>query len=143
VLEFLPILGVRTLTDAVRAASDVGDPRVGVLVDALHLARAGQSPADVAALDPALFPYLQICDADAEPPEDLLDEALHGRQLPGDGGLPIAELLAAVPDVPLSFELRSRALREAHPDPLDRARAVRAAVAVVGSVRDGTHTERS
>jgi hypothetical protein len=29
-----------------------------------------------------------------------------------------------VPDVPLSFELRSRALLTAYPDPVERARAV-------------------
>ena len=45
-------------------------------------------------------------------------------QLPGDGGLPLAETLAEVPDVPLSFELRSRALLTAYPDPVERARAV-------------------
>jgi hypothetical protein len=54
----------------------------------------------------------------------LRDEALHGRLLPGDGELPLDAVLAAVPDVPLSLELRSTALMDAHPDPTDRARAV-------------------
>ena len=60
---------------------------------------------------------------------DLRDEALHGRLLPGDGALPLRAALAAVPDVPLSVELRSAALMTRYPDPTERARAVRSACA--------------
>jgi hypothetical protein len=44
--------------------------------------------------------------------------------LPGDGDLPLRETLAALPDVPLSLELRSASLMTAYPDPVERARAV-------------------
>ena len=77
------------------------------------------------------MPYLQLADAAAARPrmtrEQLREEALHGRILPGAGVLPLAEVLDAVPDVPISMELRSRALMTAHPDPVARARAVLAA----------------
>ena len=132
VLEFLPILGVRTLPQALAILAAADDPRLGVLVDNLHLSRAGHSASDLAAADRHLLPYLQICDAPALPadssPAALLHEALHGRLLPGDGGLPIAELLAAVPSVPISLELRSAALLARYPDPVERARAVRLAM---------------
>ncbi len=132
VLEFLPILGVRTLPQALCVLALADDPRLGVLVDSLHLARTGHHPADLAALDPHLLPYLQVCDAPAVPddsaPTALLHEALHGRLLPGDGGLPLAALLAAVPDVPISLELRSEALRAGYPNPVERARTVRRAM---------------
>ena len=134
VLEFLPILAVRTLPQAVSIVRAADHARLGVLVDALHLARAGHQPTDLAALDPHLFPYFQLCDAPAETapsPEPnmapLLYEALHGRLLPGDGALPVADLLAAIPDVPISLELRSAALMATYPDPTERARAVRLA----------------
>ena len=52
---------------------------------------------------------------------------MHGRLLPGDGALPLRELIDAVPDVPLSLELRSASVREAYPDPLERSVAVLAA----------------
>ena len=127
-LEFLPIFGVRTLTDACHVVQAAGRTNGAVLVDTLHLARSGGSPADLQALPPALLPYLQIADAPAAPPDGslpgLVEEALHGRLLPGDGALPIAAVLEAVPEVPLSFELRSRALRDRYPDAVDRARAV-------------------
>ncbi len=131
VLEFLPILGIKTLHDALAAVEAADHPLVGVLIDSLHLARAGHSPADLAGLDPHLFPYLQLCDAPALLEEDSmkarLHEALHGRLLPGDGGLPLKQLLTAVPNVPISLELRSESLMASFHDPTDRARALYAA----------------
>ena len=127
VLEFLPIFVVRSLGDAVAVATAAARPNGAVLVDSLHLARSGGSVADVAATDPNLLPYLQIADAPASAPEDLYYEAVHGRLLPGDGALPLRELIEAVPDVPLSLELRSASVREAYPDPLERSVAVLAA----------------
>jgi hypothetical protein len=58
----------------------------------------------------------------------LIREALHGRLLPGEGELPLDRLLAAVPEVPISFEVRSAWLRDTFPDPVERARAVLASV---------------
>ena len=123
VLEFLPIFTVRTLADALEVVLAAGRPNAGVLVDTLHLARSGGSPADLAAVDPALLPYLQLADApaDAPPAEGLRHEAVHGRLLPGDGGLPLSEVLRAVPGVPLSVELRSQRLVDDVPDPWQRA----------------------
>ena len=78
-----------------------------------------------------MLPYLQIADAVAEPVDPSLaglrEEALHGRLLPGHGDLPLAAIVAAVPDVPLSIEMRSRQLVVDYPDPLRRAIAVLAA----------------
>jgi sugar phosphate isomerase/epimerase len=134
VLEFLPILAVRTLPQALSIVEAAEHPRLGVLIDALHLSRAGHSPTDLAGLDPALFPYLQLCDARAstEPSPNpnmppLLYEALHGRLLPGEGSLPLHELLQAIPNVPISLELRSAALMSNFPDPVERAHVVRLA----------------
>jgi sugar phosphate isomerase/epimerase len=132
VLEFLPILGVRTLPQALAIIAAADHPRIGLLVDSLHLSRAGHLPADLDGVAPRLMPYLQVCDAPAVPDDAsiaaLLHEALHARLLPGDGGLPIGGLLAAVPDVPISLELRSQQLRDDYPDAVDRARAVRLAM---------------
>ena len=137
VLEFLPSLGLRTLAEAVAIVTAVARPEVCVLIDSLHLDRSGGAPSDVAMLDPTLFPYVQLCDALPKAADTsrmgLLDEALHGRLLPGQGALPVDELLSALPGVPLSFEIRSAALRDRHPDAADRARAVWAA-----AVRYGT-----
>jgi sugar phosphate isomerase/epimerase len=126
VCEFLPMFPLATLADAARVVREAGRPNAGILVDNLHLRSSGAVPADVAAFDRALFPYVQIADAPRVAPHGaaaLYEEALHGRSWPGDGELPIAELLTVLPDVPISFEVRSRATRERWPDPVDRARA--------------------
>jgi sugar phosphate isomerase/epimerase len=136
VLEFLPIFSIGTLEAAVDVVEEVAHPNGGVLVDTLHLARSGGTPADLGAVR-HLLPYLQLADAVAEPVEPLRDEALHGRLLPGTGALPLGEVLAAVPDVPVSVELRSRPLVAAHPDPVDRARVVLECTRRLGSVRGG------
>ena len=132
VLEFLPILGVRTLPQALAIIAAADHPRIGLLVDNLHLSRAGHLPADLDGVAASLMRYLQVCDAPAVPHDAsipaLLHEALHGRLLPGDGGLPIGALLNAVPEVPISLELRSQHLCESYPDPVQRACVVREAM---------------
>ncbi|MCU0260525.1 MAG: sugar phosphate isomerase/epimerase [Ilumatobacteraceae bacterium] len=135
VIEFMRFMSVRTLAEALAVVDAAGHPLGGVLVDALHLARCGLGPADVAeaaAVHPDRFPYAQLCDAVAETPAEelLVREALDERLLPGEGALPVGELAAVFgADAGFSMELRSAALRRDHPDPVDRASAVLAASA--------------
>ncbi len=127
VLEFLPIFTVGSLGSAVSIVREAGRENGAVLVDNLHLARSGGFPADLATVDPVLLPYLQLSDAPLDPPAELYPEASDGRLLPGEGGLPLHDVLAAVPHVPVSVELRSAELRRRHPDAVERARVVWAA----------------
>lgn len=129
-LEFAAFTTVGNVHAALAILDGAGCEEVGLLIDPLHLARTGGSPADLAAIDPHRFPYAQFCDALASgpPPSDvpaIINEALDLRLLPGDGALPLAELLAVLPhDTPLSVELRSAALRDGFPDPAERARVL-------------------
>ena len=125
VCEFLPIFPLNTLPMAADIVCQANRPNSGVLIDNLHLSRSGSTPSDVATYDKSLFPYIQIADAPAQLPtkfEELLDEAINGRSCPGEGALPIAELLQVVPDVPISFAVRSRALRDGFTDATERAK---------------------
>jgi sugar phosphate isomerase/epimerase len=85
-------------------------PNASVLVDALHFSRSGGLPAHIGQVDPALFRYAQLCDAAAEMPGPtdtpaLIREARTGRLLPGEGALPLRELVAALPaGIPLAIE---------------------------------------
>lgn len=129
-LEFLPIFAIRNLAEARNVVDRVGSDNVKILVDPLHVARSGTALAEIALLPRSLVSFAQFCDAPSAPPGDgglgaLYDEAINGRLLPGDGDLPLAQLLAALPaDLPLSLEMRAAWLREQHPDPKDRARVV-------------------
>lgn len=129
VCEFLPIFPLATLADAARVVASAQRPNSGVLIDNLHLRSSGATPDDVAGYDGSLFPYLQIADAPLIAPHNLLDEALNGRSWPGEGGLPIAKLEALIPGVPISYEVRSKVLRDGLPDPFERAAYARARIA--------------
>jgi sugar phosphate isomerase/epimerase len=74
----------------------------------------------------------QLCDAPMTRPDGtdaLIAEARGGRLLPGDGELPLLNLLKALPEhTVLSVELPS--VSDKRP-PLDRARAIRAATSTL------------
>ncbi|WP_165611341.1 sugar phosphate isomerase/epimerase family protein [Sphingomonas jatrophae] len=134
-LEFMLFSRVRTLDEAAAVVAAAQSPAAALLIDPLHLDRAGYDAAAIAALPTAWLSYAQFCDAPAAtlPVDDsvgLLAEAKDDRLLPGEGVLPLHAILDALPPAtPLSIELRSRALRETYPDPLARAHAVRLATA--------------
>jgi sugar phosphate isomerase/epimerase len=127
VLEFLAITEVRSLQQALQVVREVAHPSGGILVDALHLYRTGNCAVDLAHIEPHVMPYIQLCDADAQVLDDssqgLIEDALYLRKLPGEGELPLTEILHELsPQIPLSMEIRSRVLMEqTQGDPLARA----------------------
>lgn len=134
-LEFAIYTGVKTLADAARLVKQSGCSNASVLVDALHFSRSGGWPSDIAGVDASLFRYAQICDAAAVIPRaasDLIREARTGRLLPGEGALPLRELVAALPAaIPLAVEAPVRAT--AGLSALERAqRAYRSMQALLG-----------
>jgi sugar phosphate isomerase/epimerase len=136
-LEFAVYTGVRTLAHAADIVGRSKRANAFVIIDALHFSRSGGVPAHVAAVDPSLLRYAQICDAgpDMPAPTDtplLIREARTGRLLPGEGVLPLKELVAALPHgAPLAIEAPCR--DTAHLPPLERARrAYRALTQLVG-----------
>lgn len=129
-LEFGIFTEVKNLAQALGVLDRVGHPLRAVLVDPIHVDRSGTTVAEIAAIDSALLPYAQFCDARAERPDPadfgaVITEAIDLREQCGEGVLPLAALHAALPaGIPLSIELRSKALREAFAHPVLRAKAV-------------------
>jgi sugar phosphate isomerase/epimerase len=115
-LEFMAFSTVRDLDQAVRVLEGADHPAGGLLIDPLHLRRTGGTPADLAAAlasESVSVVYGQICDAPLEAPPELtpLAEAAEHRLGPGEGGLPLRELLRILPaDLPLSAEVPNPAL---------------------------------
>jgi sugar phosphate isomerase/epimerase len=132
-LEFGIFTAVRNLTMAMQVLDAVGHPLRALLIDPIHVDRSGSSIADVAALPASLLPYAQFCDAPALRPDPddfaaVITDAIDLREQCGEGALPLDALYAALPaGIPLSIELRSKALRDACSNPNDRAKAVAAA----------------
>jgi len=126
-IEFMRFTRVRTLADALNVVRIADQPNAGILVDLLHVVRSGTTFAEIAAVDPGLFPYAQWCDGPADPSgwdtSEIIADALDARRVPGEGELQVRafERLFAS-SVPFSLEVRSKALRESFPDPVDRAR---------------------
>jgi sugar phosphate isomerase/epimerase len=86
------------ISDATAIVVAGGRAYGGVLVDALHLCRAGGGPRDVASIGRQLIKSVQLCDA-LRPAtrEAIIAGARNGRLPPGEGELPLGELVAAVP----------------------------------------------
>ena len=151
-LEPISYQPVSRVADAAAIARATG---AAVLLDALHIQRGGSSLDDVRALEPELVPCIQLCDGPLAVPQTLelpaelplgmkadgsvLEvEARVQREVVGEGGLPLAELLAAVPaETPISVEVphaRLQARLSAAEFATYNLRAVQALLA-----REGTH----
>jgi sugar phosphate isomerase/epimerase len=106
--EFMSFVAVKNLAQALRIARATGEPNVRLLVDALHLSRAGADLAALAPLDASAVSYVHLCDGAPAPPADeasLRNEARTGRFYPGEGALPLGAFLAAMPaDARLGLE---------------------------------------
>ena len=128
-LEFLWITEIRTLAQAREVVEDVDHPAGGLLVDAFHLERVGLEPGALADVPQKWLPYVQLCDVPQRgtitDKARYLEDALDGRLAPGEGVLPLDELMSHLPEnIPVSLEIRSKFYRETYPDPVERARMI-------------------
>jgi sugar phosphate isomerase/epimerase len=97
-LEFMPMMWPQTLAEALDFIKATGAPNARLLLDAMHLFRSGATVAEVAAIDPAMIAYVQLCDVPMPArADDYGEEARHERLCPGEGDLPLADFLAALP----------------------------------------------
>jgi sugar phosphate isomerase/epimerase len=128
-LEFLMITAVQSMDDALDIIARADHPAAALLIDTIHFQRAGHQASDLLSVDDRLLPYTQICDGNltcAASFEDYLEDAVDLRSAPGEGQLPVAKIIKALPtDIPLSLEIRSKAYRDKFPDAIARAKAVR------------------
>lgn len=93
-LEFIPGTGIPDLATALEIVIGAGAGNAGVQLDTWHLVRSGGGVADVVAAPPGTIEALQLSDrAAAEAEESYVP--MVGRLLPGEGDLPLRELVAA------------------------------------------------
>ena len=113
-LEFMPWTAVPDARAALRVVEGAGRPRnAGILVDALHVSRSGTTLDDLRAIPRELLHYAQVCDAPtaaqigrAFTVEEMIHTARCERLLPGEGGIDLAAMFAALPgDLPVSVEI--------------------------------------
>lgn len=92
-IEFLPVGGIRNLSEAWAIVREAGRPNGGLTIDAWHFFRSGSTLEELAALPPEHIHAVQLCDAPAEPQADLWAELMSARLLPGEGALDVVGLV--------------------------------------------------
>lgn len=125
-LEFGEFTEVKTLASAQSFVADVDHPTAGILIDLMHLNRAGDA---LPRLPDTLFPYIQACDfwqasVDKTGMDYIIaavDERCCLGEGEGDAGR-VEKVVEAAVDV--SLEIRSKPLRDAFPDPVERAKEI-------------------
>ena len=144
-LEFVPWMSVAGVVDAADMVRRTRRPNLGIALDALHFDRSRGRFEDIAALPPAWFAYMHLCDAPAEWSSDkaaLLHTAVKERLFPGEGGIDLVGLLRALPaNIPLALEIPTEALARAVPARERVGRAVAATKRIVAQAYDAAERE--
>ncbi|MFV8315601.1 sugar phosphate isomerase/epimerase family protein [Mycobacterium sp. 23] len=124
VVEPVPGLAVSDVPTALAAVRHVGRPDFRLLIDTMHVSRSGSTPADLAAIDPKNIGYVQLNDSTRRPrSSEYMEEAMYERLAPGDGELPLRDIIRALPtDLVFELEVPQRSLALAGVSPVDRLR---------------------
>ena len=94
VLEFVPATGIADLATARAIASECGEANCSILLDSWHLARTGGTAAHIQALPPHSIGAIQLSDRNPPAPGEAY-VPMTGRLLPGEGRLPLHDIVAA------------------------------------------------
>ncbi|MEN4446704.1 sugar phosphate isomerase/epimerase family protein [Mycobacterium sp. SM3041] len=124
VVEPVPGLTIGDLSTALAVLQQVSRPDVRLLIDTMHLVRSGSGADEISAIAPDQIGYAQLCDTTLTPRTDnYAEEAMFERMVPGEGELPLLEILAALPDdVVIGLEVPQRAPALAGVGPAERLR---------------------
>lgn len=128
-LEYMAITEVKTLDDALAVVTAVDHPAGAILVDPFHHERIGHAPERIRDIPDRWLSYAQLCDMPERGvitnPDEYFMDAIDGRLAPGEGSIPVAEMVKALPAyLPISLEIRSLYYRERYPDPVERAKVI-------------------
>ena len=110
-----PVVGlsIADLPSALAAVEYVDRDEISLLIDTMHVARFGATADDLRSVPAQRIGYIQLSDTTLQPRMKIYaEEAMYERMTPGEGELPLADMLAALPDdrvVGLEVPMRSRA----------------------------------
>ena len=108
-LEFPSWTETPNLAEATRVIRAADQPNAGMLIDLLHFARSDSSLAELRELPPEWFHFAHVCDAPGQVPTTtagLIHTARFERLFPGEGGIDMRGILAALPaGIPYALEI--------------------------------------
>jgi sugar phosphate isomerase/epimerase len=139
-LEPMPWTAIKDLKAALSVVSAADCANGGVLIDTLHFIRGGDAPSMLRSVPAGSIRFVQVSDADAKAP-DTVDEMIHvarnERKIPGEGGLPLEEIMTALPsDAPIAIEMPIRSLAERYGYEVCVRKGAEATQALVARVKD-------
>lgn len=113
-LECLPESGLPSLSFTRQVIEASGAPNCGITLDFFHLDRSGGTVKDIEDLSPGLIANIQVSDR-TPPVAGSQLKPMTGRQLPGEGKIPLRELttaaLAISPKATIDIEVLNEELR--------------------------------
>jgi sugar phosphate isomerase/epimerase len=119
-----PVVGlsISDLPSAIAAVEYVDRAEISLLIDTMHVARFGASADDLRAIPAQLIGYIQLSDTTMQRRmQHYAEEAMYERMAPGEGELPLLDMVAALPkDRVVGLEIPMRASAEAGVSAYDR-----------------------
>lgn len=112
--EFLPWSGVPNIAAALDLISRTGRDNATILFDSWHWYRGGADLEMLRGIPGEKIGSTQWNDAPSQPWPDLLAEAMQGRRLPGEGDIPLAELLRTLDEIGSRAPTGVEVICEAH-----------------------------
>ncbi|GAA0370702.1 sugar phosphate isomerase/epimerase family protein [Bacillus horti] len=107
-LEFVPIASITTLADTLKVLVAVDKENAGLMVDAHHFYRSGDSVEDLDSVPQEWFRYFHLCDAPSGTPqskEEMIRILREERLYVGEGGIDLKRIVERLPNIPLSLEI--------------------------------------
>ena len=116
VYEFMPFdVNVHDLDTALAVVNGADAPNGGLAIDTWHMAKLGITADDLGRVPLSRLGWVELSDGFYENMDDLVDETVNHRQLPGEGEFPLADYIAACRGVgyegPWGVEVLSEELR--------------------------------
>jgi sugar phosphate isomerase/epimerase len=119
-----PVVGlsIADLPSAIAAVEYVNRDEISLLIDTMHVARFGASADDLRSIPAERIGYIQLSDTTMQHRmQHYAEEAMYERMTPGEGELPLLDMLAALPqDRVVGLEIPMRASAEAGVSAYDR-----------------------
>jgi sugar phosphate isomerase/epimerase len=114
--EFMPFdVNVNTLDAALTLVQDANQPNGGLAIDTWHMAKLGIAPQDLRRIPLSYLTWVELSDGRLENMDDLVEETVNHRRLPGEGEFDIPGYVEVCRDIgyagPWGVEVLSEALR--------------------------------
>ncbi len=113
-VEFLPWSGIPNAAVALDLVRRTGRPNATILVDSWHWFRGGADLPMLRSVPGPLVGSVQLNDAPAAASENLMMESMLGRLMPGDGAIPLVEVVKTLDQIGSRAPIGVEVFHETH-----------------------------